>query len=85
MRQPDPGHLKVGSDGPDELHQWHRQHHGNFEMGTVYTMIAGLLNILVIFDAAAGPFGSGSKPNGKKKNRLKEERLARTKDPPVPA
>ena len=26
-----------------------------FEMGTVYTMIAGLLNILAIYDACCGP------------------------------
>jgi|GEM_PF-564677 len=29
--------------------------HRFFELGTVYTMIAGLLNILAIFDAGAGP------------------------------
>ena len=28
----------------------------NFELGTLYTMIAGLLNILAICDAYAGPF-----------------------------
>jgi hypothetical protein len=26
-----------------------------FEMGTVYTMIAGLLNVLAIYDACCGP------------------------------
>jgi hypothetical protein len=28
-----------------------------FELGTVYTMIAGLLNVLVIYDAWGGPVG----------------------------
>jgi hypothetical protein len=27
----------------------------NFELGTLYTMIAGLLNVLAIFDAYGGP------------------------------
>jgi len=36
----------------DDLHK--RLHHF-FELGTLYTMIAGLLNILAIYDAWAGP------------------------------
>jgi hypothetical protein len=41
--------------GADELADLHRQLNRYFELGTVYTMIAGLLNMLVIFDAWAGP------------------------------
>lgn len=41
--------------GRPSLHQLHRRMARYFELGTVYTMIAGLLNILVIFDAFAGP------------------------------
>ena len=39
-----------------------------FEMGTLYTMIAGLLNMLVIYDAYAGPMFSDprEKPDKKK-------------------
>jgi len=40
---------------PDELAEWHRDLKTRFELGTLYTMIAGLLNILVIYDAFAGP------------------------------
>ncbi len=40
---------------PDQLSQWHLTLHSFFELGTVYTMIAGLLNVLAIFDAFAGP------------------------------
>lgn len=67
MRQP-------GLHGPDpsELNQWHRQYHSNFEMGTVFTMIAGLLNILVIFDAAGGPVGST--PAAREKENKKQRR-----------
>lgn len=40
---------------PAELNELHRRLHRNLELGTVYTMIAGLLNLLVIFDAWGGP------------------------------
>jgi hypothetical protein len=38
-----------------ELNDWYKQMHRYFDLGTVYTMIAGLLNILVVYDALAGP------------------------------
>jgi len=41
----------------DQLSQWHRQLGKFFEIGTLYTMLAGLLNLLVIYDAWAGPLG----------------------------
>jgi Family of unknown function (DUF6677) len=40
---------------PDELAKWNHDYADMFEMGTVYTVIAGLLNILVVFDAYGGP------------------------------
>ncbi len=43
------------STQPNELAKWIVDRHPNFELGTVYTVIAGLLNILVICDAYAGP------------------------------
>ena len=56
-------------DQPTEAALWQLLHHGNFELGTVLTMIAGLLNLLVIFDAAAGPFGTKkTKTAGKKED-----------------
>ncbi len=39
----------------NELHQLHRHLNRYFELGSVYTVIAGLLNMLVIYDAWAGP------------------------------
>lgn len=39
----------------DQLNDLHFELGRYFELGTVYTMIAGLLNILAIYDAAAGP------------------------------
>jgi hypothetical protein len=40
---------------PDELAKWNYDQSESFEIGTVFTVIAGLLNILVIFDAYGGP------------------------------
>lgn len=42
-------------DSSSELDELHNSLNRRFEMGTVYTMIAGLLNMLVIYDAVAGP------------------------------
>ena len=43
------------SSSPDELAFWNKHLCRNFELGTIYTVIAGLLNILAICDAFAGP------------------------------
>lgn len=40
--------------------------HWYFELGTVYTMIAGLLNILAIYDACAGPVFTEEKEDKEK-------------------
>jgi hypothetical protein len=40
---------------PGELHVWQQDMHRYFELGTVFTMVAGLLNVLAIYDAFAGP------------------------------
>ena len=37
------------------IHALHKELHRYFELGTVYTMIAGLLNVLAIYDAWGGP------------------------------
>jgi hypothetical protein len=37
------------------LDDWNAKTASGFDMGTLYTMVAGLLNVLVIFDAFAGP------------------------------
>jgi hypothetical protein len=56
------------------LPAWHERLNIRFEMGTLYTMIAGLLNILAIYDAFAGPALSEpveNKPPGKKEDDKK--------------
>lgn len=39
----------------DELAKWYHDYGDWFELGTVFTVIAGLLNLLAIFDAHGGP------------------------------
>ncbi|WP_233148234.1 DUF6677 family protein [Rhodopirellula sp. MGV] len=50
-----PPYRPVVEDHPDEIAAWYAQYGAGYEMGTWYTMIAGLLNILVIYDAYSGP------------------------------
>jgi len=61
-----PPRLDVGP--PDELDVLNKTLNRRFELGTVYTMVAGLLNVLVIFDAFGGPaYGvSRKKPPGER-------------------
>lgn len=39
----------------NQLSVWHAKYSFRYDLGTTFTMVAGLLNILVIFDAFAGP------------------------------
>jgi hypothetical protein len=56
----------------DQLGQWHRSMGTYFDLGTVFTMIAGLLNILVIFDAWGGPAVPIGKEEEDKKSKEPE-------------
>ena len=53
-----PPHRPVTEKHADEVSAWYARHGAGYEMGTWYTMIAGLLNILVIYDAFAGPLST---------------------------
>jgi hypothetical protein len=57
------------NDGHDELAQWHNALGSKFELGTLYTMIAGLLNVLAIYDAFGGPFIMTPEKTAKKSER----------------
>jgi hypothetical protein len=46
----------VLENADDELAGWHKQLSNKFDLGILYTMIAGLLNVLAVCDAYAGPF-----------------------------
>jgi hypothetical protein len=45
----------IFEDNADEVSAWYARRGAGYEMGAWYTMIAGLLNILVIYDAYSGP------------------------------
>ncbi len=54
----------------DDVSAWYARHGAGYEMGTWYTVIAGLLNILVIYDAFGGPLAipiSGKKKDEEEK------------------
>ncbi|NBW95409.1 MAG: hypothetical protein EBR28_01430 [Planctomycetia bacterium] len=42
----------------EQVSLWHRRLGRWFDIGTLYTMLAGMLNVLVIYDAFAGPLGT---------------------------
>lgn len=52
----------------DHLASWHLRLGAKFELGTLYTMIAGLLNILAVYDAYAGPLIPALPDGGGKKD-----------------
>jgi len=52
-----PPHRPVFDEATDEVSAWYARYGAGYEMGTWFTMIAGLLNILVIYDAFSGPLG----------------------------
>ncbi|MFO0941108.1 MAG: DUF6677 family protein [Pirellulales bacterium] len=57
-------------DSLDKLDEWNKKTASGFELGTLYTMIAGLLNILVVYDAFAGPLPP---PAPKKKGKPEDD------------
>ena len=57
--------LDINPEGADRLAEWHRRY--PFEMATLYTMVAGLLNVLAIYDAYAGPMATPPEEEKKKK------------------
>ncbi len=61
-----------GDDVPDELDLINKDLNRNFELGTIYTAIAGLLNLLVIYDAWGGPMRSDPVEGSKKKKEEDE-------------
>lgn len=65
----------------DELAMWNITIE-DFELGTVYTMIAGLLNVLAVYDAWAGPVMA--LPDPKKKKKREDEPAAATSVSTVP-
>lgn len=53
-----PPHRPVSEAQADEVAAWYAVKGAGYEMGTWYTVIAGMLNILVIYDAYGGPLST---------------------------
>ena len=69
---------EVREDLPDELAGWHDHLSNKFDLGILYTMIAGLLNVLAICDAYAGPFVPAPK---KTRTKIRTSRRVRNRSP----
>ena len=52
---PLPGVERDANEGQPTSNELYLKLHSYFELGTVYTMVAGLLNVLAIYDAWCGP------------------------------
>ena len=57
------------ANASDDLDALHKHLGRYFELATVYTMMAGLLNILAIYDALGGPAYSTPVEKEKKKEK----------------
>ncbi len=65
----------------NDLSEWNEKSSSGFDMGTLYTMIAGLLNILVVFDAWGGPLPPPAKPQrGKHRARPMSHHLTKPRN-----
>ncbi len=67
----------------DVLGMWHFEMKHMFEIGTLYTVVAGLLNLLAIYDAFCGP--AILTPEQKEKLEAKKKRRRAAEDEPVGA
>jgi hypothetical protein len=70
-------------NGRDQLSEWNAEYGLSYDMGVLYTMVAGLLNILAILDAYGGPLVPPPDDEKKKKNS-DEANTASGSDPPPP-
>lgn len=59
----------------EQVSHWHRRLGRWFDIGTLYTMLAGMLNVLVIYDAWAGPLGTPTDEDRKARSAPKHHPL----------
>ena len=63
-----------------ELNQWNKDLGTRYDLALLYTVIAGLLNWLVIYDAAAGPAFSEPADEKSKDGKSKDDKDGKTKE-----
>ena len=67
------------SGEPTDLERAHDELGQYFDLGTLYTMVAGLLNILAIYDALEGPaYGSGEEDDSEDDDSDKQPEAKKT-------
>lgn len=71
-----PPHRPVIESEADEVAAWYARRGTGYELGTWYTVIAGLLNILVIYDAYGGPLAIPISGRRKESERREQESAA---------
>jgi hypothetical protein len=64
---------------PDEMAKWNHDNGDYFDIGTVFTVIAGLLNVLVIYDAYGGPLVIPLPDDKKNRSEKSDDALKDTK------
>jgi hypothetical protein len=57
----------------DQISMWHHELGRFFELGTLYTVVAGMLNLLLIYDAWAGPMHPPKDKHKKNSDESAEE------------
>jgi hypothetical protein len=57
----------------DQISMWHHELGRFFELGTLYTVVAGMLNLLLIYDAWAGPMHPPKDKHQKKTDEPTDE------------
>ena len=65
-----------------ELNQWNKAMGTRYDLALLYTVIAGLLNWLAIYDAASGPAFSEAAEEKSKDGKAKEDKDGKSKDKP---
>ena len=65
---------QVDLNNIDTLGAWHRDLQHRFEIGTLFTIIAGVLNLLAVYDAFAGPAAIRDEKKKKRKSRSEESK-----------
>ncbi len=65
-----------------ELNQWNKDLGTRYDLALLYTVIAGLLNWLAIYDASAGPAFSEPADEKSKDGKSKDDKDGKTKDKP---
>lgn len=72
------GGFMAAPESTAQQDEWHKEASAGFDLGTIYTMIAGLLNLLIIFDAIGGPLPLPTANQRKKRRGTKNDDANKT-------